>query len=677
MLFNCRSFGFLFSAFAAAGCVLLAAAARAAPPSAEDFASQPAIQSVVMSPSGRRMAILMPAADGRVRLGVMDLDPIGPPRVVAAFSDANITSVHWVSDDRLVFEAFQPGAVVRQGGAGTFAVNHDASEQVQLIAWRHFTGRAGSAIESRILPYGWFYRSSIDDGSGDILVMRAVHDNSGDLTEIQLSRLNTKTRERRSLNLGIPKGTQSWLTDRDEQPRVVTARRAGRNKVFWRAAQDGEWLEIADFDPLSEPGFTPRWIDEDGSIIVTARHGSDAQGLYRLDPKSKRIDPQALVQVKGFDLSPVLESDSKTKRLLGLHIVADRPMSLWFDANLQALQPSIDAALPKGRANRIYCGRCESSRFFVILSTSDRQPGEYFLFDRSNGTLERLGVVRPRIDEASQGKQTLHRVAARDGLSLPVYVTHPPGSDAQQALPAVVLVHGGPWVRGARLGWSADAQFLATRGYRVIEPEFRGSEGYGFRHFKAGWKQWGAAMQDDLVDAVQWAAKQGLVDPARVCIVGASYGGYASLMAPIVHPGVFRCAASFAGVTDINLMYDISWSDLSEDHKRYGMPTLIGDQRKDEVLLAAASPLKRVAELKIPLLLAHGGEDRRVPIEHAKRFLGAARDAGVAIEYQEYASEGHWFFIPSNQADYYKRLENFLEKSLQPGRGVAGPKRPE
>ncbi len=603
----------------------------------------------------------------------MDLDPVSQPRVVAAFSDADVTSVHWVNDDRLVFETFQDGPVIRSGGAGTFAINHDATGQTQLIAW-NYNKLMAAPPDPRLLPYGWFYRSTIDEVSDDILVMREVRDNRGELTEIQLSRLNTETRERRSLNLGIPKGTQSWLTDHDGQARVVTARRAGRNKVFWRATQDGEWVELADFDPLAEPGFTPRWIDEDGSIIVTARQGSDTQGLYRLDPKSKRIEPQALVQIKGFDLFPVLESDSKTKRLLGLHIVADQPISVWFDAKLQALQQSIDAVLPKGRTNRIYCGRCESSRFFVILSASAQQPGEYFLFDRNKATLERLGVTRPRIDEASQGKQTLHRVAARDGLSLPVYVTHPPGSDAQQALPAVVLVHGGPWLRGASLSWSADAQFLATRGYRVIQPEFRGSEGYGFRHFRAGWKQWGTAMQDDLVDAVQWAAKQGLVDPARVCIVGASYGGYASLMAPIIHPGVFRCAASFAGVTDINLMYDIIWSDFSEDHKRYGMPTLIGDPRKDEALLAAASPLKRVAELKIPVLLAHGGEDRRVPIEHAQSFLNAARAAGVSIEYQEYASEGHGFFIAANQADYYKRLEKFLETSLQPGRGAASPK---
>jgi dipeptidyl aminopeptidase/acylaminoacyl peptidase len=244
-------------------------------------------------------------------------------------------------------------------------------------------------------------------------------------------------------------------------------------------------------------------------------------------------------------------------------------------------------------------------------------------------------------------------------------VTHPPGAKADQALPAVVLVHGGPWLRGVDLDWDAEAQFLASRGYRVIEPEFRGSDGYGYKHFNAGWKQWGLAMQDDLADAVQWAAREGLIDPARVCLSGASYGGYAALMSPIAHPGVYRCAASFAGVTDIGLMYTVNWSDFSQAARKYSMPVLIGDLTKDAELLAKASPLMRVAEIKIPLLLAHGRADRRVPIEHAQQFTAAAWRAGVSVQRIDYSDEGHGFVKPANQADYFGQLEIFLEKSLQ------------
>lgn len=656
--------------------LVAASAAMAAPtPTADDFASPAQIADVVVSPSGRRMALLITAADGRRRLGVLDLDPVGAPRVVASFTDADVTQARWVNDERLILDAFQQGAMIAQWGAGTFAVNHDGSDLVQLIAWASYTEPAGSRIASKILPYGWFFHSALDDGSDDVFVYREVKDSRGDRSEIHLSRLDTKRRTLQSLSLGIPAGTQQWLLDAKREPRVVVARRDGRNKVFWRDPVGGEWLAVADHDPLSEPGFQPLWVDEDGSIVVSARLDGDTAALYRFDPRTRSIDRQPLVRVGGFDITPILETDSKTHALLGLHTTTDRPTSLWFDPALQMLQRAIDAAMPKGRSNRLYCGRCQSTRFFVVHSSSDRLPGEYFLFDRTTSKLQFLGRARPRIDEASQGRRELHRVAARDGLSLPLYVTHPPGADAAApaALPAVVLVHGGPWVRGASLRWKADAQFLATRGYRVLEPEFRGSEGYGFRHFRAGWKQWGAAMQDDLVDSVRWAAARGLVDPARVCVVGASYGGYAALMAPIVHPGVFRCAASFAGVTDIERMYDIQWSDLSEDSRRYGMPTLIGHPRTDAALLAAASPLKRVAEIKIPLLVTHGAEDRRVPIDHAHRFIGAAMRAGVPIESHTYTDEAHGFVDPANQADHYRRLERFLGKALAPAPPTADP----
>ncbi|CAN5744540.1 hypothetical protein BH11PSE8_BH11PSE8_20820 [soil metagenome] len=199
----------------------------------------------------------------------------------------------------------------------------------------------------------------------------------------------------------------------------------------------------------------------------------------------------------------------------------------------------------------------------------------------------------------------------------------------------------------------------------MIEPEFRGSEGYGFGLFKAGWKQWGRAMQDDLVDAVQWAAKQKLIDPARVCIEGGSYGGYAALMGPVSSPGVYKCAASFAGVTDIDLMYTAVWSDTSVDSRRYAMPLIIGDPVKDAAALAANSPLLRVADIKIPLLVGHGAQDRRVPIEHSRSFVSAARAAGVQVEQVIYPEEGHGFVDPANQVDYWRRLEKLLDKSLK------------
>jgi dipeptidyl aminopeptidase/acylaminoacyl peptidase len=649
----------------AAALLLCAGAAAGGPVPIEHFTKWPDIDDVSVSPSGKRVALTVWGPNGFKRVGVVDLDPVGQPRIVAAFGDADVTGIRWTSDDRLVYQAFQRGYEIKEGGAGTFAVNHDGTEPLQLIAWRYATTSPGTRITSRVLPLGWFLGSTTDDGSNEVFVYRVVRDSAGDVQQYQLARLNTSTGALRNLSEGMPVGTRTWLRDAKDEPRMLEAYREGRTTVYWRKAAGVPWEAVANFDPLTETSFSPMHVAEDDTVLVWARSGGDTGSLYRFDPATKQLQAEPLISVAGFDLSRGLVTDSQSNRLLGVHFTADRPMSYWFSADMQRIQKAVDTALA-GRSNRLHCRRCETTRFFVVASGSDRQPGEYYLFDRTKSTLQLIGASRPWIDEASQGRRTFHRISARDGLSMPLYVTHPAGAAAKSALPAVVLVHGGPWIRGSNLGWHAEAQFLASRGYRVLEPEFRGSSGYGAKLFRAGWKEWGRAMQDDLEDAVQWAAKEGLVDPARVCIVGGSYGGYAALMGTIAHPKTYRCAAALAAVTDIELMYTITWSDSSEASRLYTLPVLIGDPEKEAQRLASVSPLQRASEIKVPVLLVHGGRDLRVPIDHARKFAAAAKRAGVAVEQVEYDGEAHGFNDPANHADYYRHLERFLDKALKP-----------
>jgi dipeptidyl aminopeptidase/acylaminoacyl peptidase len=640
-------------------------AAVAAPPLVEDFTRPANIEDVVLSPSGQHMAVLMRGSAARPQLVIMSLPPDGSGKAIAGFSDANITRVSWVNDDRLVFETFEDGAEIAEGGAGTYAINRDGSEMRQLIAWRGANFETGTSIHSRVLIYGWFLHSTLDDGSADVVVYRNVRDGRGEIKERPLARLNTRTGELRSLTAGMPAHSWQWLLDPKGEASVVVADRDGHDKIYWRDPAREGWTLLEDFDALaSSDAFVPRYLDVDGRLLALARIGRDESALYAYDLKARKLNPEPLVALAGFDLNPTFEFDSRARRVLGLHFRADRPMTYWFNDKLDAFQRSIDAGLPKGRVNRLICGRCETTQFIVVHSQSDRQPGEYFVADRAKGTVVPVGKSRPWIDEAQQGRRTFHRIQTRDGLPMPVYITHPVGESATDALPAVLLVHGGPNVRGADTLWDAEAQFLASRGYRVIEPEFRGSTGYGWRHFRAGWKEWGLAMQDDLIDALRWAEKERLVDASRVCIMGASYGGYAALMGAIRHPGTYRCAISFAGVTDIDLMYSIHWSDISEHAKRYSMPQLIGDAETDAAKLRNASPLRRAGEIKIPVLLAHGSLDRRVPEDHARAFVKAARAGGVAIEEVNYVDEGHGWFLPKNHTDFFARVEKFLARAL-------------
>ena len=631
-----------------------------------DYARPPQIGGFAVAPSNERATFLVRTDNGHAAAAVIDLAAPGKPRVIAGFSNADVTRIRWVNDKRVVYEVFRPGPEVADGGAGTFAVDIDGADERQLIAWTHTTDSAGSAIRSRVLPLGWFVWRALGDGSDDVLIYRNTVGERFFGRVRSVSRLNTRTRELSSLSYGQPDGAEHWVFDNQGQLRVVQARRGDRTALHWRApGADSRWVEL-ESHPLFDPAvLTPRFIEADGTLIVSTRRGRDSQALFSYDPVRRKLGDEPLVAVAGFDVEDRLDVDRRAQKLAGVSLQLDRATAVWFDDRLAAVQSQVDAALP-GRTNRLLCGSCLTARHFVIASRSDRLPGEYFVFDADKRSLRPLGVARPWLKPETQGRRSFHRVPARDGLSLPVVLTHPAGQAPDHPLPAVMLVHGGPWVRGTDTGWEQWAQFLAARGYRVIEVDFRGSTGLGEAHFRAGWKQWGQKMQDDLVDALDWAIAQGGVDRKRVCLFGASYGGYAALMGPVRHPERYRCAASFAGVTDIALMFDDNDSDITEASRRYGLPELIGDPEADAEMMRRHSPVHRVQDIKVPVLLVQGGKDVRVTKKNADRFEAAARAAGVDLERVDYWNEGHGFMDPKNEEDFLQRLAAFLARYLKP-----------
>ncbi len=299
-----------------------------------------------------------------------------------------------------------------------------------------------------------------------------------------------------------------------------------------------------------------------------------------------------------------------------------------------------------------------------MLSYSDTDPGTYYLYDRDQRRLEFVAASRKAIDPARMPAREPVRYAARDGLEIPAYVTLPMGA-ATGKLPLVVLVHGGPNVRGGHWRWNAEAAYLASLGYAVLEPEFRGSLGWGRKHFEAGWKQWGLAMQDDLDDGVDWLAKQGTIDPKRVCIMGGSYGGYAVMLGLARNPERWRCGINFIGVTDINLLFEVGWSDFADsNYLRYAAKDLIGDPVKDAAQFKATSPLAQAARIKAPVLMAYGTDDRRVPLIHGEEMRDALRKQGTPVEWVAYRGEGHGFLLEANRIDFYTRVAKFLEAHL-------------
>jgi dipeptidyl aminopeptidase/acylaminoacyl peptidase len=257
------------------------------------------------------------------------------------------------------------------------------------------------------------------------------------------------------------------------------------------------------------------------------------------------------------------------------------------------------------------------------------------------------------------------RLKARDGLSLPAYLTLPRGREAK-GLPLVVLVHGGPYVRGETWRFDPEAQFLASRGYAVLQVDFRGSLGYGWKHYQSGWKQWGLAMQDDLNDAALQLVERGVAVRARMANKGASYGGYAAMMGLARDPELWRCGINYVGVTDLTLLTTATWSDTNQLFKNASswFDIHVGDAARDRERFERTSPLRLADHIKRPVLMVYGGLDRRVPIEHGARMKGALDRNNVPNEFVVYDTEGHGFRLEKNRFDFYRRVEAFLAKHM-------------
>jgi dienelactone hydrolase len=639
---------------------------HAAAPSVESFFRDPQITQVQMSPKGGYVAVVHMLPDGGAAVAVRDTTDPSKLHVVAKSSaNEKIAAIHWINENRIGF-TFKDTRLEFIGNYDEMASDRDGSNMVHLISgnWQHQALTVESHIKSNLLTAQYAFYSAANDGSDDILVEKYGWNNVDPHPDrSRLYRLNTRTRQLTPIqDGGQPEAALNWLTDHKDNPRIVSSQVKGRCIVSYRK-NDNSWIELQNANCYDDAHFTPVAFDGDDTLYVRAAYQGYAS-LFRYDLKTLTLEAEPIVSVPGFDFTGSIESDKVTRRVLGVHLLADAGTTVWFDAKMKADQAKVNALLP-GRVNTLHCGQdCLNAPALLVVSGSDRRPPEYILYQRASGQLLSLGSGYPDIDPKQMGMRDFLYYTARDGRQIPAYVTRPAGK-ADGPRPAVVLVHGGPAVRGGDWQWDDEAQFLASRGYVVIQPEFRGGTGFGAQHFRAGWKQWGGAMQDDLADAAQWAVKQGWADPKRIGIMGASYGGYATLMGLIKNPEIFRCGVEWVGVTDLSLMFTSAVSDISEEGRNYDLRTLIGDPDKDTDLFNRNSPVNRAAELKQPLLMAYGAEDMRVPIEHAERLRSAVRKVNPNVVSIVYPNEGHGWRHEENRIDFWKKVETFLDTNLK------------
>ena len=647
-------------------------ASMAAPPPADVFYKDAELVDMVLSPSGRKLALTTSKGVDRLALVVMDLDQGGKLNVVARFQDGDVHGARWVDDERLVYGVVDTfdGSARYSGAPGLFAVNADGSKFRQLVRRQWKPVITDGTLNERLLD--WNHRvlavPRLPAGGKNDEVLVAEFSIGDDGTETP-KWLNTRSGLTRNVDFVEPDDTVNWLADSRGELRVAFTHRQGRQAALWRAPGSKTWTPLYESDLLSVP-FAVEAVDDAGGLYVSQATGAASQRtLKRYDFERRQPQDKPLVSTPGFDFSGDLVIDETSGRVLGVRLLVDAATTAWFDPAMKDFQARVDRLFP-GQSNLVSCRRCGTPDMVALVrSFSDRDPGRFYLYQGKPKAGEKawmnVGSVREGVKPEDMAVVELQRIAARDGLELPVWVTRSP--QAAGPLPAVVLVHGGPWVRGSTWGWDADAQFLASRGYVVIEPEFRGSTGYGDTHFRAGFKQWGQAMQDDVADALRWAQEQGLASD-KACIAGASYGGYSTLMGLVKDPALYRCGVAWLAVTDLDLYTTGSWwvqDDISRTGRRYTLPEAVGDAVKDAAMLAANSPVKQAARIKAPVLLAFADGDRRVPLAHGERMRKALREAGNEPVWVTYPGEGHGFGSARNRVDFAQRMEAFLAKHLE------------
>jgi dienelactone hydrolase len=616
-----------------------AQAAAPKPAPAELFFENPSFVQATLSPGGTHAAVVVGSAEHRHALVTIDLATL-KPTPVARLTDFDIGWVMWVNDERLVFRGYDARNSLEKslGATAMQAVNVDGSRY-------------------RTLEHRWGMRPAAM-GAQDSSWMTVSYWEAQDFGQL----IHIDTLRDVYSPIDQPVRSNGWLLDGKGELRAALTMRDDRAALHWRDPQ-GPWKQLRESDRFTGdlPGLEA--VLPDGQLLVSSAEGRDTLALYRYDPVANRMADKPLVAMDGFDIDPH-ELVWRGDQLAGFRFVADAEVTVWLDPEMKALQAEIDQRLG-ATVNVLMPPRRGNAPHVLVHAYSDVHPSRFFLWHRGERKLTLLGQARRAVRPEQMAPMDFVRYPARDGLSIPAYLTLPPGG-AKKNLPLVVYVHGGPWVRGSTWGWQGDVQFLASRGYAVLQPEFRGSRGFGKRHFTSSFKQWGLAMQDDLTDGARWLIQQGIADPKRVAIIGASYGGYAALMGLVKEPELFRCAVSWVGVSDIDLMYGAHWSDMPDEWKKYGMPRMVGDRVKDAEQLRATSPLQQAARIRNPLLIGHGKLDERVPIQHGRRLHAALKDHNPAVEYVEYDEEGHGWMKPATHVHWWQRIEAFLGKHLAP-----------
>lgn len=632
----------LMAALLGAGCALLSATAGAV--DLERYLRDDAFTNIKISPDGTYVAASVPLQDATAIaiLRTSDMAMVGsfrPPR------DNHAGSFDWVSNERLVIGLAQKwGRLDKPRPTGElYGINADGRSGELLVGYR-----VGGLNDSQVSA---FLTDELADDERNVLI--AVWP-FAENPYTRIERMDAVT-GRRIIVARSPVQGAHFTTDNTGEVRFALGSGSDNvQKLYYRVQRGEDWVLLND-EAVSRRVEKPLGFSADGSLAylwIEQAEGPDA--IVSWNPQTN--ERHTLLRDEVVDPGLVIYQPG-TRIPVGALYYGDVPKARFFDdtSSTARLYRSLQAAL---RSPVYITSSTRDGRIVLAQTWSGSNPGDFYRYDTVEKKARLLASRSSWIDPSQSAQVRPVALKARDGLPLHGFLTVPNGKEAR-LLPMVVVPHGGPIGVFDDGSYEHETQLLAAAGYAVLQINFRGSSNYGRAHTAAARHQWGLRMQDDVTDATRWAIEQGIADGKRICIYGASYGAYAALMGTVREPGLYQCAAGYVGIYDLPLMFERG--DIQSD--RSGM-TYLRDWLGAPEALAERSPVNLAAQVKVPVFLAAGGEDKRAPIQHTKKMEAALRRAGTPVESLYYKSEGHGFYTPQHQREYYTRLLAFLSRSL-------------
>lgn len=624
------------------------AATAPAPASArvplEHFFAQRVIQDATLSPDGKRVAFLGPY---QTRMSVMLYDVATEKlEVVVHDPKEEIDFVQWKGDDTLLF-------------AGDVGGNESFMYGSLNLKTRKITRLAESRkSDFDVTAEGSLIDSLARDPDHVLFLGTKANRNKNaafDNADPGIYLLDVRNGSRKLME-AWDGTTTDWIADTTGVVRLQVRLRGNYNEREYRAKTADKWAVLHKHAEQEPEPWTPLRFSPDNRTlyVLTEDDAEGSMSLRTFDTQTRTLGTP-LFTSKNAAIDNVIW-ERGTYRPLGVITNGARRETHWLDQSRAALVTKLKNTFPDTEIS--LTSSSLDGNVHVVRTWSDRDPGTYYVLDTDAGKLALLTPALPDIDPKKMRPMEPIAFTARDGLKIPGYLTRPAGPDSG-LVPLILLPHGGPY--GIRDDWAFDpeVQFLANRGYAVLQVNYRGSGGFGRRHSEAGRGEWGAKMQDDLTDAVRWAIDQKIADPKRVAIYGASYGGYAALAGLTFTPELYKCGVNYVGVSD--LRYLTSWTaDDARVMQRFYKTWVALDSTK----LAARSPVNFVERIRVPSLHIYGLNDPRVKIEHWRRLESELKKHNKPYQFIEAKDEGHGFYREANRIDYYKKLEAFFAQNL-------------